>query len=79
MFTIGGDTIDGYEDDQRTISSESCIEGLPEVETRQKGGQGSAIDCDIWQRLDIDSEAIKELPNADKVLQMLNNGNWEGF
>lgn len=67
------------EDDRRTISSEGSVEGLPDMETRQKRSQNVALDCDIWQRIDSDSEAIKELPNADKVLQMLNKGDWEGF
>lgn len=69
---LNGDDEEDDDDDAIDISSESSCEGMP-IQTPQFHKQYKLHDQEIWQNGGID-ETLKELPNADMILDILNDG-----
>lgn len=67
--------------DQSSISSEnSCCDILPPESSlsHQNAHVGQSAEANIWQSMpDIDDNILKELPNAERILDDLLAENWE--
>lgn len=64
------------DDERRSISSESCGEGLG-VEAPRFHKQYRLLDQEIWQNRGID-KTLKELPNFEQILDILSKGELSG-
>lgn len=82
MLTIDSDDrdCDCNDDDKRSISSEStCCDGAKaELQMRQKQFHFQSTDFEIWRLFEIDNQSMKDVPNAEKLLDILTLGNLDG-
>lgn len=74
---MNGDDEEEDDDDIIDISSESSCEGIS-VQTPQFHKQYKLHDQEIWQNGGID-ETLKQLPNADMILETINDGDLKGM
>lgn len=66
---------DTEDDDKKSISSESSCEEA-ESPSAQKYFTSQSNDLDMWQMNEVD-EVLRELPNAEAILEMLNEGSFD--
>ena len=74
---VDDDDLADDEDDKKSISSEGSCQGLPIEVPQQKQLNNHQSDSDIWQMFEFD-QTLKELPNAESVLDILGTGQFDG-
>lgn len=73
------DVDDDDDDEKRSISSEStsCGEFKKETLRLQKNLAQQSSDYEIWRLFQVDNQNMKDIPNADAIIEILNlNGNY---
>lgn len=71
---------DEDDDDKRSISSEStcCGEIKNETFKLQNHIQQQSADFEIWRLFQVDDQNMKDIPNAEAILNMLTSVDFDG-
>lgn len=66
--------VEPEDDEKRSISSECSIcydEVKTELQVRQKQIHKQSTDLEIWQLFEVDSQSLRDIDNADTLLELL--------
>lgn len=72
--------MDGEDDDERSISSESTCCGEIKMETLKlhNNNRQQSSDFEIWRLFQVDDQNMNDIPNAEAIMNILTSADLDG-